>query len=199
MNYRYCPGCGHGFGRTAWEAASFCNWCGVPLKSGTRRGGQANAFPRPDRVGNASRAPGAFTDALEGVGTLMHQHPLIVSAGAIAAGLGGVMTGMWLAGLGHGLAVAGCVLVGLGLIAGFSKDNEGAGGLILGGLFLLMAGALTVLIGNVLFIAGMVSTAAGIGVGVKTAVEAAARRRVEQAIKTRSLTDSVNALVQLNT
>jgi uncharacterized membrane protein HdeD (DUF308 family) len=68
------------------------------------------------------------------------QHPFLFSAGALAAGVGGIMLGPGLVTLGQGVMVIGGILIATGILSVLYVDREQATQWIAAGLLTLVAG-----------------------------------------------------------
>jgi hypothetical protein len=195
--YRHCAGCGRDYDQKSWQRESFCGSCGEPLKTGLQRDEPQQIHPYPDR-NPPPKLRFAINDLLDELGECARKHPFWFSAGALAAGVGGILLGPGLVTLGQGVMVIGSILVATGMLSVLYVDKEQAEKLIAAGLMTLVTGAGIALAGFILTAAGIVAVVGGTGVATKATVEIVLRKRIEQQLKDKSITELINLSRQLN-
>jgi hypothetical protein len=84
--------CGRDYDQKAWQRESFCGSCGEPLKTGLQRDRPQEIHPYPDRD-PPPKLRFVINDLLDELGECARTHPFWFSAGALAAGVGGIMLG----------------------------------------------------------------------------------------------------------
>jgi hypothetical protein len=194
--YRHCSGCGRAFDQKSWQRESFCGSCGEPLKRGLQRDEPQEIHPYPER-----EPPPNLGDGLNGLvdelALCARQHPFWFSAGALAAGVGGIMLGPGLVTLGQGVMAIGAILVSTGMLSVLYVEKEQAEKWIAAGVLTLIAGAGIALAGFALTTAGVVAVVGGAGTATKASVELILRRRIESQLKEKSISELVDLTRQL--
>jgi hypothetical protein len=189
MSYRHCTGCGRGFDQKTWQRESFCGSCGWPLKQLTGRE-PLEVHPGLERPRRTSRGvPAGLGAAAGGAAAFAGQHPYVFGTGTVAAGAGALLLAPSIIGLGGGVMVAGCIVATLGLLSAFTGGEKEAGNMVMGGVLILAAGAGITLVGNIIAVAGILAILAGSGVIAKSVVEEVLRRRIEQQLRQRSISE----------
>lgn len=187
--YRHCPGCGRAFEQKSWQKESFCGSCGEPLKTALRRDEPQPITPSPEKPPNLKYGINQLIDELV---MCAKKHPYWFSAGAIAAGIGGIMLGPGLVTLGQGVMLIGGILTATGMLSVLYTDKGQAEKWISSGLLTLVAGAGVALVGFALTAAGVVAVVAGSGIATKAAVQTILRKRIESQLKEKSISELID-------
>jgi NhaP-type Na+/H+ or K+/H+ antiporter len=135
---------------------------------------------------------------LDELGECAKKHPFWFSAGALAAGVGGIMLGPGLVTIGQGVMVVGAILASTGFLSVLYVDKEQAEKWISAGMLTLVAGAGIALAGFALTAAGIVAVVGGAGGATKTTVEEILRKRIEKKIREKNFSELIDISRQLN-
>jgi hypothetical protein len=195
--YKHCAGCGRDYDQKSWQRESFCGSCGEPLKTGLQRDEPQAIHPYPDRD-PPPKLRFVINDLLDELGECARKHPFWFSAGALAAGVGGILLGPGLVTLGQGVMVIGAILASTGFLSVVYVEKEQAEKWIAAGLLTLVAGAGIALVGFALTAAGVVAVVGGTGVATKATVEEILRKRIEKQIREKNFSELLDISRRLN-
>ncbi|WP_168433124.1 hypothetical protein [Pontiella sulfatireligans] len=166
------------------------------MKRGLQRDAPLDIHPYPDNP--PPKLNVEINGLLDELGECAKKHPFWFSAGAVAAGVGGIMLGPGLVTLGQGVMAIGGILIATGMLSVVYTEKEQAEKWISTGLLTLVAGAGIALAGFALTTAGVVAVVAGSGVATKATVEEVLRRKIEKQMREKSISELIGISRQLN-